>query len=56
MNEMSVKSNMSLFPIVLGFILFRGANSQKDNFRRDPNSPSSRSQLLTTVMEDYVLP
>jgi hypothetical protein len=27
---------------VVGYVVFRGANSQKDNFRRDPNSPSSK--------------
>eukprot|EP00118_Oscarella_pearsei_P009306 m.53282 g.53282 ORF g.53282 m.53282 type:complete len:289 (+) comp34242_c0_seq21:1161-2027(+) len=27
---------------ILGFVIFRGANSQKDAFRRDPNSATSR--------------
>lgn len=41
--ELPIWGAVAIFCLnTLGFIIFRGANSQKDTFRRDPNHPSVR--------------
>lgn len=47
--------NLNVCSSVVGYIIFRGSNSQKDKFRKDPNDPvfagqcSSSSQILSVT-------
>ena len=35
-----------VFPLVVGYAIFRCANSQKDRFRKDPKDPAVASKFL----------